>query len=386
MRGSLERVGPNHWRLRVYAGQRTAAGNPKMLTKQFRGGERAARSALAKFVTQTLAQDQPEPDNREDATVAELMARWMEHQSKRCTPYTMDDYRSRLARHILPALGTIKLGRLSPAELDRAYDGWLGKGLAPATVRKNHNMVAAALRQAVKWGWLRAAPTDRADPPKVQTTDRGTIPLDELKALMVEAEIADGPGGVLPTAIALGALTGCRRGELCALRWSDVSAGKVTVRRALTVTPSTRHEGPTKTGKSKHLALDVVALEALARRREEQEREADLHGDCLVADPYVLSRDSDGSTPCLPDGLTHGFGRLVERLWPRTNKASEPRWHFHDLRHWTATALIGAGIDIKTSQARLGHATTAMLLDRYAHAITDGDVAAAEVVGVAFRG
>jgi integrase len=366
MKGSLKQLGPNYWRFQVYAGQRTAAGNPRQSSLNFRGTRRQAESALGDFVAEVTR------EVRFDATqasVGELLKRWMDHQQTRCTKYTLADYVYKLDAHVRQALDKTKLAKLSAADLDGAYDVWLAKGLSPATVRKMANMVSAALNLAIDWGWPRTSPAARAHPPKVVKVDRGALPLSELQQLMREAETADGPGGVLPTAIALGAVTACRRGELCALRWSDVGTamGSVTVRRALTVVQGDPTEGATKTGRTKHLALDVVAL-----------------GVVLVDDPFVLSRDYDGSGPCLPDGLTHGFGRLVEQLWPRVKaRAEEPRWHFHDLRHWAASTMVSAGVDIKTAQARGGSATTSMLLDVYAHVLSDRDREAAAGLGSA---
>ena len=48
----------------------------------------------------------------------------------------------------------MKLGKLTPALLDRAYREWLDEGLSPATVHKYHSIITAACRQAVKWGWI----------------------------------------------------------------------------------------------------------------------------------------------------------------------------------------------------------------------------------------
>lgn len=65
-----------------------------------------------------------------------------------------------------------------------------------------------------------------------------------------------------------------------------------------------------------------------------------------MKDPYVLSRSSDGSAPCLPDGLSLAYARLAKRL--------EIVTHFHELRHFSATTAIAAGSDVRTVAGRLG--------------------------------
>ena len=65
-------------------------------------------------------------------------------------------------------LGDIRLDKLDADALDAAYRRWLAEGLSPATVHKYHSILSAACRQAVKWGWIDSAPTDRATPPSVE--------------------------------------------------------------------------------------------------------------------------------------------------------------------------------------------------------------------------
>jgi integrase len=63
------------------------------------------------------------------------------------------------------------------------------------------------------------------------------------------------------------------------------------------------------------------------------------------------------------------------------------RWpfRFHDLRHFSVTTLIGAGVDVRTVADRHGHARATMTLDRYAHALPERDRAAAGILGEVFK-
>jgi integrase len=105
----------------------------------------------------------------------------------------------------------------------------------------------------------------------------------------------------------------------------------------------------------------------------------------LIADPYVLSYDANGAVPANPDTLTHRFGDLcVEMEKPAVKKLRKThpkakgsdlhpsdKWpyRFHDLRHFSVTTKIAAGVDVRTDAERHGHAKTTMTLDRYAHAL-----------------
>jgi integrase len=62
---------------------------------------------------------------------------------------------------------------------------------------------------------------------------------------------------------------------------------------------------------------------------------------------FLFSYAADNSRPCNPDGITHRFGRMCKRLGIDC--------HLHSLRHYSATELITAGVDVRTVAGRLGH-------------------------------
>lgn len=82
----------------------------------------------------------------------------------------------------------------------------------------------------------------------------------------------------------------------------------------------------------------------------------------------------DGSNPYRPDNITSFFIRVRDSLG-----FNEVR--LHDLRHFTATQLIGAGMDVRTVAGRLGHSDASMTLRVYSHVIEERDRAAAEIMG-----
>jgi integrase len=67
-------------------------------------------------------------------------------------------------------------------------------------------------------------------------------------------------------------------------------------------------------------------------------------------------------------------------------KAEPEELTFHGLRHAAATSWVAAGIDLRTAQHRLGHATPRLVLELYAHATTEADRAAADLMGARLFG
>lgn len=379
MRGNLTDLDGTgrHWRLRIYLG-RSASGAAVQRSANFKGTRLQAEAALRRFMAEA------DGTSHAGGTFRDLVERWWEQAEARRAPSTLIGYRRKLDHDILPAFGHYRLERLTPAVLDHQYRAWQRDGLAPATVRQLHAIVSAVLAQGVKWGWLSESPAKRTSPPSVYRPRRKALSLDELQAMLSRAELDGGRGSVLATAVALGALTGARRGELCALRWSDWDGSEqLHVARALTVLKGGEpKEGPTKTHQERTVVLDVVAVEVLRRRREAQEMGAEVAGTTLVGDAFILSRSPDGADPCLPDGLTHGFTALVDTLWPRA-KGQKPRWHLHDLRHAVATLALASGADARTVADRLGHADPSVTLRIYAHTIDEASRQLAAALGSA---
>jgi integrase len=83
--------------------------------------------------------------------------------------------------------------------------------LSNSSVHQHHSIVHASLGRAVKCGILQTNPADRASPPTLKRTTVGAPAVADVQRLIAATESSD---PVLASAIALGAVTGARRGEL----------------------------------------------------------------------------------------------------------------------------------------------------------------------------
>ncbi len=389
--GSLTQIGRERWRLQAYAGKDPLTGRRRTLSRLFTGAKRAANDELAKLVAEAQqVKAQSARGRPRDLTFGQLLDRWLAHlEALGRAPKTLHEYRRMIEHDIRPALGGIALGKLTAYDLDAFYAAARKRGLSSTTVRHFHAVISAALNQAERWEWVTSNPARRgASPPSVDQHDIRVPSPAELRDLIAVAQ--ERGQDTLATAVALAALTGCRRGELCALRWSDVDmvAATVKVQRAISVTPNDGgidvaprsvpgrrptavvHIGPTKTHQHRTLGLDDIGLAVLRDRWAYQRTLAGKVGVELVEDPYILSPEPDGNVPIMPGTLTDGFRKL-----------SGARWRFHDLRHWLATVAIAGGADIVTVSKRLGHRRASTTVDIYAHAISSADKALAASIG-----
>jgi integrase len=342
------------------------------LTRTSKGGKRQAQSALAKFVSDV--ESGQAPLTRDTTTVADLLDRYIEDQVALLQPGTVRGYRDK-ARRLKVSLGPVRLTKLTAQRLDRTYRSWLAEGLSPATVHHCHALLSAAVHQAVRWDIVATAVTEKASPPPLRVRTPAAASPATVRKLIEAAE--ESRSHVLGAAIALAAVTGCRRGELCGLRWSDLDleTGRIWVRRAVKHGLDHRQlvVGPTKTHADRCLTLDPLALAVLMTHRERVEEIASQVGTILGPDGYILSVAPDSAQPLKPDSLGQAFRRVAERAGVKIR--------FHDLRHFSATQLIGAGTDVRTVAGRLGHADPSTTLRVYSHAIADRDKAAAQVIG-----
>lgn len=365
VRGTLRESRPGTWYLRVY--DRIA---DRQVRRTFHGTRREAESALAVFVAEVEAGNAPMTGK---LTLGEYLDRWMEHVRPTRQPGTVRGYEGRV-RRIKTAIGSVRLSRLTAQHVDQFYASLLAGGMSPATVRMHHAILSAALHQAVKWEMVSRAATDNSSPPRMERYRAKPPLLATVRELVAKA---DETNPVLSAAIILAAVTGCRRGELCGLRWSDIDRERqvLHVRRAIKLPASGQDlvVGPTKTHQERRVSLDGVMLAIIDTHRSRVEHWAAEAGVQLSPDAYILTTDPTGLRPTNPDVITRAFCRLVDRLGVECR--------FHDLRHFTATQLIGAGQDPATVAARLGHGDATTTLRIYSHALAERDRAAAEVLG-----
>lgn len=373
MRGTKRKRREGVWELRVSVGRDPVTGKYRQVSQTFYGGARAADAALRDLIDAQA----PSPEGV-GATFGQLLDQWLEECERlELSPTTLRMYRSQIEKTIRPTLGRLPLSRLNAKHLDDLYRAMREAGSSPKTIRNHHAVVSSALHQAVRWGWMRENLAERAKPPRIAQRRVHAPSVENVRSVIEAAEERDPR---LAALLMLAALTGMRRGELCALRWSDVDLvlGELDVSRSVVVVNGGLAEKTTKTDRGRKVALDEVGVAVLVQHRARLADWARQAGGELGGDGFVFSPQVDGSEPFRPDTVTGFFMRVRDGLGLKDVR-------LHDLRHFTATQLIGAGVDVRTVAGRLGHSDPSLTLRVYSHAIEERDRAAAALMGQMLR-
>lgn len=387
--GSVQALRGGRFRLRIFLGPDPVTGRPRQASKTVRAKNATAAQAELEEFRRSVASS----PTGSSATVQAAVEEWLRHSAVRGrSPRTIHAARSAAENAIYPELGAIPLKDLTPRHLDEWYRKLLtGEGrryrtstqeanttagalpprrLSPATVRRHHAVLSAALSQAVRWGWIEHNPAARATPPELPRNELQVPTSAEVRKLLAAARSRRPEWGVL---VALALVTGARRGELCALRWNDVEGGTVRISRSVYRAGSERGEKSTKGGRSRRIPLGEVGRTLLVDWRAVAEERAREAGVVLVDDSFVVSPLPDGSRPINPDTLSSVVHRLAQDL-------DLPHVHLHSLRHYAATELIGGGVSPRDAADILGHADPALTLRTYAHATVDRQHRASEIL------
>ena len=258
--------------------------------------------------------------------------------------------------------------------------------LSGSSIRQYHLLLSSALGIAVKWQLLNDNPCTRVTPPKMDTPDIDFLDENGIAALMNALKDAPIQFSVI-TQLAL--FTGARRGELCALRWSDIDleSGLLSISRSvIDIAGEGLVFSPPKTKKSKRtIKLSSSAVQLLKDYKLWQSAERYKVGSKWIQQVEVMGKTVENDflftawdgKPIRPGTITSWFPKFLRAH-------NLPPVRFHSLRHSNAALLIAAHVPVTTVAGRLGHAQVSTTTNIYAGFIRASDAKAADALTDAF--
>lgn len=333
-------------------------------------------------------------------TLGELLERWLaDVVPGRVSPATLENYRTIVAKHVLPTLGQKRLTALSPADVAHllalkqrerlpttrgssagfagasSAGGGSGGGYSPRTVKLIRGVLVQALGQAERWGLVQRNVAALCEGPRLGRDEGRTLTLEQARALLDAAK-----GERLEACLVVLLSLGLRRGEALGLRWEDVDLdeGVLSVTQALKRIGGRVVLGDVKTPRSRRrVNLSAPLIDLLRIHAERQAAERTAAGEGWVETGLVFTTAT--GTPIDPSNFRRSFDAVCER-------AGLSGWHPHELRHSAASLMLAEQVPIEVVSRVLGHSSIRITADVYGHILAPQRQHAADAMARALWG
>jgi integrase len=403
-RGSIDRLDSGSIRVRVDAGADPITGKrhrPTVIVPPGPDDQHQAEVALTRLLNEVDEQRHP----KTQVNVAHLVGKYQDERTAARTTIEKDG--GLIARHIIPCIGTKSATKDAKKTIRALYKdcqrcrhhctnkNWIEhrtrrthecdarcrkhrcEGLANNTIRKIHAILSGAYTMALaEWEWWTVNPIDGLAAPSFEKTDPDPPNTTEAASIVNEAFRRELAWGVL---VFVAMISGARRGEVVALRrrHHDPVKKVLYLREAIAQLDETNEliEKGIKNDIARHIVLDESTNQLLIDYWATLGTAAHEAGHDLPDDAFFFSLQSDHSTPLQPRSVTQRYRRMTRAMGLDTQLKS--------LRHFNATELIAAGVDVRTVAGRLGHSGGGSTTLRFyaawaseAHQRAAGDLAA----------
>lgn len=368
--GSIYQRGDGRWTASISLGY--AAG--KRQRKYIYG---KTRRDVAEQLTKGLRDTQQGlPVGHARTTVEQFLDHWLEESARpTLRPLTYVTYRGLVRHHLVPALGHVRLDRLTPAQVQTMLNSLSGAGLAPATVRNALRVLHRALEIATRWGLVARNVASLVDGPRMTRDEVVPLSPEEARRLLDAVK-----GDRLEALYAVALACGLRQGEILGLRWAavDLEVGTMRVMSALALIDGEYRLVEPKSATSRRgLTLPAIAVEALRRHRALQIEER-LHAGSMWTNDLDLVFTRPSGEPLSARGLREVHKKHLEVAGLRTSR-------FHDLRHSCASLLLAQGVPARVVMELLGHSNIQVTMNVYSHVMPTLSRQAADSMDAALR-
>jgi integrase len=311
----------------------------------------ATRAEVADKLTAALAEKKRgRPIKPEKQTFGTYLERWFaEVVLPNRRPNTIRTYRYFIDQYIVPELGDIPLGKLTPQDVQRLLASLRTRGLAANTRANVLSVLRLALGRAERWELVPRNVAKLVDRPRVHRHE--PFPLTPAEAGILLSTVA---GDRLAALYELSIRLGPRQGEALGIRWRDVdlAAGTLAIRHQLQRVDGAWQFAPLKTERSRRiLELSPLLVAALTAHRDLQHDEREIAGYRWQDWDLVF---------CSMHGAPLWGSHLCEHLAGQLAAAGLPRRRWHDLRHTAVTLMLAAGVPERTIMDIVGHSSIDM--------------------------
>jgi integrase len=309
---------------------------------------------------------------------------WLEqHGAAHWGKMTLEQNKKR-AEYALRMFGNVPLQNLTSMRIEQDFGKLLARGgrkskehpegnpLSAKTVREIAALVSQALNKAVKWRMIERSPMGDVQLPTAHKKEVEIPQQDEYEKYLNRVR-----GTRYYAMSVFAAASGCRRGELLALRWPDIDprSGVVTIAKSVSQTKEGLEIKVTKTRKTRFVRVDETTLHVLMEHRGQIEEEKRLFGSDYHDNDLVFP--TPHGEYYMPSQVT---GRISKFMQQAGVNAS-----LHSLRHFNASMMLSNSVPLPVVSRRLGHANSQITLNTYSHAMKHDEETACEAWDLATK-
>ncbi len=300
------------------------------------------------------------PENKNRILYSEVIESWLQSVRINVKESTYMRYRQLISTHILDELGKYPINRISSQLVERFVEDKLlngrldGKGgLSPKTVTDIITIIKSSMDYAAYNGIPVTCNLSKLSIKKNEKEMR-VLTTEEQKKL---ASVLLNEMDLYKLGVLISLYTGIRIGELCALKWENLSIDCKTLKIRETMQ---RIQCPEETETSK---TKIVFTEPKSKCSIRDIPLPDFLIDIIkqfqgVPKAYVLTGDKNRYVE--PRTMQNHFQKYVK-------ESGIEKANYHSLRHTFATRCVEVGFEIKSLSEILGHANVNITLNRYVH-------------------
>ncbi|MBR1430664.1 site-specific integrase [Ruminococcus sp.] len=314
----------------------------------------------------------------------ELAEEWFEEYANLNLRHTTL-YRMRNITHrVYPLLGHLRIDKITVRHIQGFINSLAkeganintGKPLSRKTIIHHLTFISDVFSYAIRSGLVSDNPCSKVIIPKGESKEKEIYSQEEMMKLL--SLMQDQPLKYRVFFFLL-AYSGFRRAEMLGLEWKDVDFDNCTIsvrRTANYVSGVGTYTDTTKTRRSQRtLKIAVQIIEMLRDLQDEQADEALRLGDKWVDTDRIFTRWN---------GETMGSHTPYKWLRDLCDANELPFYGIHSFRHFAASSMISAGIDVTTVSGALGHCNSATTLNIYSHVFQTAQARVSEAMDCVF--
>lgn len=298
---------------------------------------------------------------------------------------TYENYKRTCNNHIIPVFGKVYLKKLQPINIQK-YLNKLCENREPNTVITIRNHFIILLNAAIEYGYVKINVAKRTKPPKKRSKEINPLNDEQIKKLLYIAEKGEyifygikqrwqeNDGMIYLrksyyVVVVLALTTGMRQGEIFGLKWENISFSKKSLYVVNNMVTSAENgemlDSPKTVTSKRNILLPQRTLEVLQQWQIYQKKYEEKWSGIYNNSNNLVFTNSYGNMV----SITNFTKRYFRKMLRAANINDDVT--FHTLRHTHATQLLKHGVNIKVVSERLGHSSTSVTMNIYAHALPD---------------